>query len=172
MSGICWRRFVAVLLLCMAAGPSSAQIQASTSPGGAAPVVVPELKFLEAATAMANTLTSWAYAMIAGSIIALLGTGYYRPAGRRVRLAYLAFLPAWIFLYRSIQAGTTIQGHYLGVLYSKSQKLLEYHLKEVNTAALDQASLMQKGLICFGLWLVVYVFWWVFNNEPTKEKVK
>jgi hypothetical protein len=170
MSGIYGLRFLAALLLCIAMGQLSAQIQTPPPPNPAE--VVAGLKFLEAATSMSNTLTSWAYAMVAGSIIALLGTGYYRPASRRVRLAYLAFLPAWVFLYRSIQAGTKIQGHYLGELYSKNHKLLEHHLTEVNTAGLEQSELMRKGLICFGLWLVVYVFWWVFNSEPTKEKVK
>ena len=171
MFGICGLRLLAVLFLFVAVGQAAAQIPVSPPLGSAASAAVPELRFLEAATAMANTLISWAYAMIAGSIIALLGTGYYRPAGRRTRLAYLAFLPAWLFLFRSIQSGTKIQGYYLGALLSKKPNF-ERLLVQVNDQALAQSDLMRYGLICFGLWLIVYLFWWIFNNEPTKEKLK
>jgi hypothetical protein len=171
MSGTCGGRLIAVLFLCIALGQSAAQIPVSPQPGAAAAAVAPEMRFLEAATAMANTLTSWAYAMIAGSIIALLGTGYYRPAGRRTRLAYLTFLPAWLFLYGSIQAGTKIQGYYLGALLAKKPNF-ERLLIQVNDQAVAQTDSMRYGLIFFGLWLIVYLFWWIFNNEPTKEKLK
>ena len=159
-------RLWAALLLCLLVANLAAQ-----SPPPAPSPPAPELKFLEAATTMANTLTSWAYAMIAGSIIILLGTGYYRPAGRRTRLAYLAFLPAWFLLYRSIQAGTEIQGAYLGALFSTKPKF-DTLLELVNDRGVAQSELMRYGLLCFGVWLIVYLFWWIFNNEPSEEKSK
>src|SRR5258708_35408735 len=61
-----------------------------------------DVKLFEAATSLANTLTSWAFLMIGGSILAIIGTSYYRPAALWVRCSYLAFVPAWFFLSWSV----------------------------------------------------------------------
>jgi hypothetical protein len=130
----------------------------------------PELKFLEAATSMSNTITSWAYALMAGSILVLVGTSYYRPANRWIRGAYFTFLPAWIFLFLSIQAGAKLQGYYLGVLFAKKPDF-DKALINVNDQAVAQTDLMRAALLCLGTWLIIYLFWWILNNEP-KESSK
>jgi hypothetical protein len=91
--------FVGVAHLC-AQGPDSAKDAKLATPASN------EMKLLEGATALARTMTSWALVMIGGSILAVLGTGYYRPASLVVRCAYLAFIPAWSMLSASIYAGT------------------------------------------------------------------
>jgi hypothetical protein len=51
-------------------------------------------KFFEAAQALAQSLSQWDLLIIAGSMVVIVSTSYYRPARRKIRAAYLLFLPA------------------------------------------------------------------------------
>jgi hypothetical protein len=131
--------------------------------------VVPDLKIFEAATALASTLTGWAFVMIGGSILAVLGTGYYRPAALWVRCSYLAFVPAWFFLSSSVYAGTRVQGVYLAALYSAHPDVATLK-STVNEDAISQIQRMGIGLACFGVWLTLYLLWWIFHTEAGKDE--
>jgi hypothetical protein len=124
----------------------------------------PDLKLFEAATGLANTLISWALVMIGGSILAIIGTSYYRPAALWVRCSYLAFVPAWFFLSLSIYTGTRVQGVYLAALYSKHPNIDTFKYA-VNDDAMSQIRWMEFGLACFGVWLMLYLAWWIFHKE-------
>jgi hypothetical protein len=148
-----------------------AQTSPSASASGNEFKVVTDLKLFEAATALANTLTSWAFVMIGGSVLAVLGTSYYRPAARWVRCTYLAFIPAWIFLSWSVYAGTRVQGVYLAALYSPQPDIAALR-RSVNEDAGSQIQRMEWGLICFGLWLTLYLMWWIFHTEGGKDDTR
>jgi hypothetical protein len=152
--------YLAALTVCVS--PAGAQTAVAAPPGA-------DLKIFEAATSFANTLTSWAFLMIGGSIVAILGTSYYRPSSLWVRCAYFAFVPAWFCLSWSIYAGTRVQGVYLAALYSRAPKIVD--LKEaLNNDAISQINRMEAGLAFFGIWLTIYLAWWVFNNERKEAK--
>jgi hypothetical protein len=129
----------------------------------------PDLKLFEAATGLANTLTSWAFLMIGGSILAILGTSYYRPTSLWVRCSYLAFVPAWFFLSWSVYAGTRVQSVYLAALFLRAPKI-EVLKAALNADALAQIGRMEMGLVCYGVWLTVYLLWWIFNREGKEVK--
>jgi len=145
-------------------------VHAQTAPvpasGGTQPAAASEMKLFEAATLLANTLISWALVMIGGSILAILGTGYYRPTALWVRCSYLAFIPAWFFLSLSVYAGTRVQGVYLAALYSAHPNITMLK-STVNDDAVSQIQRMEIGLACFGLWLTLYLLWWIFHKETT-----
>jgi hypothetical protein len=127
-----------------------------------------DLKVFEAATSLAITLTSWAFVMIGGSILAILGTSYYRPAALWVRCFYFVFIPGWFFLSWSVYAGTRVQSVYLAALFSSHPKFDQLRLA-LNLDSLAQINRMEWGLFCFGIWLTAYIFWWVFHSDPPKE---
>ena len=129
----------------------------------------PDMKFFEAATGLANSLTSWAFLMMGGSIVAILGTSYYRPRSLAVRCAYFAFIPAWFYLAWSIYAGTRVQSVYLAALFSRAPDIPQLKAT-LNGDALSQIRRMETGLGFFGLWLTVYLLWWVFNKEVKEGK--
>jgi hypothetical protein len=164
-----WQRHAILALLAMvfhvcAMGQSAPDATKNAS-------VASDMKLLEGATTLAGTMTSWALVMIGGSILAVLGTGYYRPPTLLVRCAYLAFVPAWGLLSWSIYAGTRVQGVYLAALYSEHPNLP--HLKTVaNSDVASQMWRMELGLVCFGVWLTVYIIWWVFHKESAQQEVK
>ncbi len=124
------------------------------------------LKFLEAGIALATTLNSWALVMVGGSILAILSTGYYRPKHLLFRASYLIFVPAWIFLSLSLRAGTRVQGVYLAAVYQHHPKLDD--LRDAQNADLvSQQHFMWLGLGSFGLWIIIYLVWWIFNKEKS-----
>ena len=137
---------------------------AQVASSGLQPAAGPDLKLFEAATGLANTLISWALVMIGGSILAIIGTSYYRPGALWVRCSYLAFLPAWFFLSLSIYAGTRVQGVYLAALYLKHPNI-DMFKEIVNDDATSQIRWMEVGLVCFGVWLTLYLTWWIFHKE-------
>lgn len=161
---------IAVIVL-VGAISCAAQTPGTPEQPSAAAKSPPDLKIFEAATGMANALTSWAFIMIGGSILAILGTGYYRPAALWVRCAYFAFVPAWFFLSWSVYAGTRVQGVYLAALFSRAPKV-DVLKQTLNNDAIAQVDRMEMGLLCFGVWLALYLFWWVFNTEDKKEVSK
>lgn len=160
------RRMIFSILFGVVPGVLQAQITPPEST--VAPVkAAPDLKLFEAATAFSNTLTSWAFVMIGGSILVILGTSYYRPSALWVRCSYFAFVPAWFFLSWSLYAGTRVQGVYVAALFSAHPKLDELRAR-VNSDAAAQIQRMEIGLACFGIWLTLYLLWWIFNREGSK----
>lgn len=146
--------------------------QSVTKPAGVSnTAAASDMKLFEAATNLANTMTSWALVMIGGSILAILSTGYHRPEKLIVRCAYFAFVPAWIFLSLSVYSGTRVQSTYLGALFSRPKDLLSSETS-LNHDAISQIARMEWGLAFFGVWLVVYLGWWVFNKDSNNEANK
>jgi hypothetical protein len=120
-------------------------------------------KSLEAAVALSQTLTQWAFLIMGGSVVIVVGTSYYRPAGRFARGSYLLFVPGWIFLASSIYRGIMVQRANLGFLFLPSPDVAGFR-KAINRDAYGQIASMEWGLAIFGLWLVIYLCWWVFRS--------
>jgi hypothetical protein len=128
-----------------------------------APQSTIDTKAIDDAVALTQTLSQWAFLIIGGSVLMLVGTSYYRPAGWATRWVYLLFVPGWGFLGYSIYQGTLAQqavlGHYLnlGVTANGFVSVLG-----LNIGA--QIKAMQHGLAVLGFWLLVYLCWWVFGR--------
>jgi len=156
----CYLAFGALLLAAQDAGKAPApSLTADTA----------QLRIFEAAATQASTLISQSIAIIAGSILAILGTSYYRPRPRLARCGYLLFIPAWVYLARSINAGVEVQSVYLMALFQKNPRI-EQLLGALNHAAAPQIDYLKSGLMFLGAWLVLYLFWWIFNKEEVTPK--
>lgn len=164
-----WQRWLFTILV-IATSALHAQVAPVPASSGTQLAAIPDLKLFEAATSLANTLTSWAFLMIGGSIVAIIGTSYYRPTALWVRCSYLAFVPAWFFLSWSVYAGTRVQGVYLAALYSAHPNVAVLK-SAVNNDAVSQIQRMEVGLACFGVWLTLYLLWWIFHKETGKGEV-
>src|SRR5437667_9330624 len=66
-----------------------------------------------------QSLSQWAVVIIGGTAALLLGNSHVRPSNILVRLVYLLFVPAWIFLLLSTWMGVKVQRNFLAL------KLLE-----------------------------------------------
>lgn len=122
------------------------------------------VKAFESASAFAQSLTQWEFIIIGGSLLILLGIDYYRPKSVVLRSCYLLFLPAWTLLAVSIYYGIRVQEAYLA--YVLVAKTTASGISEtMNSDAHMQIVFMEWGLIVFGIWLLVYLLFWVFCKE-------
>ncbi len=128
-----------------------------------------ESKALEVALSFSQTLAGWAFLIIAGSVLILVGTEYHRPDRTWVRASYFAFVPGWIELARSVYSGIQAHGVYVGYLLSKHPDFLDSRTK-MNDFAYDQRQQFEIGLVFFGIWLILYLVWWVCLAGPQCKK--
>jgi hypothetical protein len=132
--------------------------------------VTDDSKFFEAAQALAQSLSQWDLLIIAGSLVVIVSTSYYRPGTRGVRAAYLLFLPAWSFLAFSIYQGIQVQGSYVAFLVAargdpNNHAKLDQIALNMETATRYQIQGLEFALLCLAVWLVVYIAWWVFSEK-------
>jgi hypothetical protein len=101
-------------------------------------------------------------------MVVIVSTTYYRPGTRRMRIAYLLFLPAWAFLAFSIYQGIQVQGAYVAYLVAarhNNKVRIEEIAGKINDDTGRQIIYLKFALLCLALWLVIYIFWWVFSDK-------
>jgi len=121
-------------------------------------------KSLDAAASFAQSLAQWEFIMIGGSLLLLVGTSYHRPPGLGIRFSYLLFIPAWACLGSSIYFGTRAQEVHLAYLLLPTTTV-EGARTALNKDIGSEIYWMWWGLICFSIWLLVYLSWWVFTKR-------
>ena len=119
---------------------------------------------LEAAAAYSETLMGWVLLVLGGSVVALLQRSYLRPESRSMRLTYLLFVLGWAFLARSIFFGTRVQQVLLAFLFQRNPNFSALR-NTLNKDLLKQVRNLEYGLLAFGLWLAVYLVWWIFTKQ-------
>lgn len=119
-----------------------------------------ESKALEVALSFSQTLTGWAILIIAGSVLILVGTDYYRPERGWARKGYFFFVPAWIALALSMYSGIRVYGIYVSYLVSRAPDFLQSR-NMMNDYAYKQLFRLEVALVFFGVWLVLYLVWWI-----------
>lgn len=122
----------------------------------------------EAASDYSATLTGWALLILGGSVVALLQRSYLRPESRLVRFTYLLFVIGWGFLARSIYFGTRVQQVSLSFLFQKTPDFKELR-SAINLDLLKQVHSLEYGLAAFGIWLSVYLAWWILTRQKTSD---
>lgn len=120
----------------------------------------------------AKSLVGWALIIVGGSALALLQASYRRPRNRTVRCAWLLFVPGWSALLASIVSGTKAHRAYAAVGVSVSRKDLEGSFKVVNSAIWDQVLYFKVGLVCFLLWMAIYLAWWIWSEEDSESEIR
>jgi len=123
------------------------------------------LGILEAVGAVSESLVTWSLAVVAGSVAAIVSTSYIRPTSSGIRLAYLLFLPGWGALAGSIVFGDRI-ARWIVTAHQDPSRLREIS-RHISNDFASQQDLFLLGLAPFGLWLVIYLLWWVFGEWAT-----
>jgi hypothetical protein len=111
-----------------------------------------------------NTLIAWCLFIIGGSIAAILSTSYLRPPKLWMRLCYLLFIPGWVLISVSIYYGNVISGNYMAAGQIINVDILRDIGKELNVNFIWQLFYLEVGLMFFGLWLFLFLLWWIFGN--------
>lgn len=106
-------------------------------------------------------LSGWALAIIGGSVVVIAGTSYRRPESLWWRLPYLLFVPGWLCIAISLYLGNEIVGKYLASLMVHQEQILNI-ASQVNDIYANQRFCLLLSLVCFGLWLLIYLLSWIF----------
>lgn len=130
-----------------------------------------DLKAFDAAVTLAQSLTQWGFLIIASSVVIIVGTSYYRPEHRWVRVSYLLFLAAWIAMGLSIFKGIQVQMANVARLFQSSPNLADFRQTMTHDASLQIAS-MQASLGIFGVWLLCFSLWWVFHKHEPAQRTR
>ncbi len=125
-----------------------------------------DLKAFDAAVTLAQSLTQWGFLIIAGSVVIVVGTSYYRPNESLVRRSYLLFLLAWLLMGMSIFRGIQVQMANVARLFESSPNLTEVR-RTMTHDANAQIQYMELSLWIFGVWLLCFSVWWVFHTPQS-----
>ncbi len=105
-------------------------------------------------------LITWALALAAGSVAALIGTGYLQPKNRW-RLIYLLFLPAWLLVGCSVFYGHQISREYMAAALGLPAKVPIIG-QVINKDFGRQLLTFEFAIAFFALWLLLFLIWWIF----------
>lgn len=122
----------------------------------------------EAAAAYSETLMGWVLLVLGGSVVALLQRSYLRPNSKQIRLTYLLFVVGWGFLARSIFFGTKVQEVLLAFHFQRTPDFSKLR-STINSDLLKQVRSLEYGLLAFGLWLAIYLAWWIFTKQEITQ---
>jgi hypothetical protein len=130
----------------------------------------PVLTTLKQIIDSSTQLSAWALAVLGGTVAAIVSTSHRRPDSLCLRMSYLLFLPGWIAVGYSLYLGNVLSGKYLASLMVKRDQIATI-ASQVNDAYAGQRLYLLWSLAFFGLWLTVFLLYWVFG-EPFGETEK
>ena len=106
-------------------------------------------------------LSGWALIIGGGAVAVIVSTSYYRPKRLCFRFPYLLFLPGWACIGYSLYLGNSIVGKYLASIMVREDQIASI-AAQVNDIFSNQHVYLLYSLGFFGLWLFLYVLFWVF----------
>lgn len=112
-----------------------------------------------------NKITTWALSVIGGTFIIMLSSDYLKPEKFELKLAYLLFIAGWTLMGISIYCAKEITGSTIASdLYRDRLESLKEIFKRCNNLYSKQIRFFNLGLLMFGIWLVLFLLWWVFKD--------
>jgi hypothetical protein len=124
---------------------------------------------LELAVSFSQSLSQWAYIIMGGSVAILFRDLKYRPKDNVVRLSFWLFVPGWASLIVSIYQGIRVQERYVARWMNPNPQINEIVTK-FNFHTVWQIRSMELGVLCFALWLVVFLARWIIHrDEPPTD---
>ena len=113
---------------------------------------------------ISSQLSGWALVIGGGTVAAIVGSSYRRPGSLYYRLPYLLFIPGWMCIGYSLYLGNNLVGKYLASIMV-NEKQAEVIASQVNDIYANQHSYLLYSLAFFGLWLLIYVLYWIFSKS-------
>lgn len=118
---------------------------------------------IKAVESGSSRISSWSFTIMGGTFLAILSDSYVHPESGQLKLFYLLFLIGWFFIAASLRFGMNISGRSIASeLSAKSIDDLVKIFEKCNDDYSKQIRHFKRGLVVFGLWLVLYLIWWIF----------
>lgn len=112
-----------------------------------------------------SKISAWSLSIIGGSLLAILSNDYLHPSQPGLKMIYLLFIVGWIFIGKSFYNGKKIIGKSIATELNKNNKeALKATFEDCNEFYSRQLRFFNLGLLIFGIWLLLYLLWWVFGD--------
>jgi MFS family permease len=118
----------------------------------------------------ASKLSTWSLSILGGSLLTIISDSYLHPSQLSYKKFYLLFIVGWICIGISIYKGFLITRTSIAAdLYKGDLKKLVALFEKCNKVFKWQIITFGISLIVFGLWLMLYLCWWIFIILPVKK---
>jgi hypothetical protein len=112
-----------------------------------------------------NKISTWSLSILGGSLLAILSDSYLHPSKTQLKLVYLLFILGWTSIGISIFNGKEIIGRTIASeLYKNDENQLVSIFTKCNNCYQRQLRYFNIGLFTFGIWLLLYLIWWIFGE--------
>jgi hypothetical protein len=117
-------------------------------------------------------LEVWAATLFGTTALTVLSTSYIKPEIQKHKIAYFIFIPSWICIGISMYYSDYIQRLVLGAIFTEDHNRLLTTFYKINSSFRQQQLSFYIALISFGLWLLIFLIWWVFiDKKPIVKKI-
>jgi hypothetical protein len=121
-----------------------------------------DLTAIKEIVSSSNTITTWSLSLLGASLLAILSTSYIKPIGKWSKLIYLLFAAGWFFLGKSIVNGDCLVRR--SIMAFINQERIQIIGEKMNDEFALQLNNFKLSLLFFGIWLFLYLLWWVFQD--------
>jgi hypothetical protein len=125
---------------------------------------------VQAIISASNNIASWSLSLLGATLLAVLSSSYIKPLGKWSKLIYLLFIPGWVFLALSIKCNDTITRR--GIAATIDPNRIPSIVDKMNDEFALQLKDFNIALYLFGLWLLLFLLWWIskdFFIKPNKQ---
>lgn len=116
-------------------------------------------------------IITWSLSIIGGSFLAIISDEYIHPEARQFKYPYFIFIIGWSCIAKSIYHGFNISGY----SSAAERNLIDFELLQAGCSSCHDEFIIQLkwfkwGLSAFGIWLLLYLCWWILADVPIKTK--
>jgi hypothetical protein len=112
-------------------------------------------------------LIVWALALTGLTVIAIAGCELLR-ASKHLRKTCLLFLPVWTLCGYSVSYGVQVWQGYMAALFGRKENRLKV-AEAMGNDYLSQLEFLEFALFALGVWLIVFLFWWIFVDPHQRS---
>lgn len=120
-----------------------------------------DIEAIKAIVTGSNIYVTWSLSIVGASLVTIFSTSFIKMDNKCWRLIYLLFIPGWACLILSIKNGEIIVRR--GIMAAVNPQQIDSIANSMNDNFLCQLSYFNYGLICFVIWLIIFLFWWIFK---------
>jgi hypothetical protein len=121
------------------------------------------LKTVKSILVGSNLVSTWSLSVVGGSLVVILSTSYIRPESTCLKSFYLIFVIGWILMAISLYHGINISGRSMACdLNYDNNDSLKKIFEKTNSDYAKQLRYFKLALLTFGIWLILYLTWWIF----------
>ena len=126
---------------------------------------------IQAVEKISGKIVTWSLSVVGGTFLAILSDEYIHPEKRNYKYVYFIFILGWGCIAKSIHHGINVSGNSTAAdRNADNYELLKAGSSDCQANFGKQLKWFKWGLAAFGVWLALYLCWWILADIPVKPK--